>query len=228
MCVLLHISASVSSCRRRETISWCTSPCCSLVTDKKHSEHAKYCAAYRWITIKMQIFWKYCLEVLYLLFILQISLETKEFQKIQKKNKNLLLYICFPQETRLGLRLNLWHSPPIWDNSGADVVNDSNLNFGNPDPWPRTSRSCWLDSNANFSEVLLFIFNSPSLRHASDTSTIMLPGLKKMWIRVLARFLHRRLLQFQYFLSHSFRILGKNKAFLLSRPFFFFQTSRSA
>lgn len=33
-------------------------------------------------------------------------------------------------------------------------------------------------------------FNGPLLRHSSDTLTIMLPGLKKMLIRVLARFLH--------------------------------------
>lgn len=67
-------------------------------------------------------------------------------------------------------------------------------------------------------------FNGPPLRHSSDTFTIMLPGLKKMLIRVLARFLHRRLLQLQYLLSHSFRILGKTEHFCFpDRVFFFFK-----
>lgn len=37
------------------------------------------------------------------------------------------------------------------------------------DPDPRTSRSFWLDSNANLSKVSQFIFNGPLLRHSSDT-----------------------------------------------------------
>lgn len=151
----------------------------------------------------------------------------KHFRKWKKKkttnNKSPFVHL-FPRgnKTRAGELSS--------HNVGSDVVGDSNLNFGNPDPQQKTSRSCWLDSDANLSEVLLFIFNCPPLRHSSVTSTITLPGLKKMLIRVLARFLQRRLLQFQYFLSHSFRILGKkNRAFCFPDPFFlFFWTSRSA
>lgn len=154
----------------------------------------------------------------------------KHFRKWKKKqpnNKSPFVHL-FPRgnKTRAGAKPVALSS----HNVGSDVVGDSNLNFGNPDPQQKTSRSCWLDSDANLSEVLLFIFNCPRLRHSSVTSTITLPGLKKMLIRVLARFLQRRLLQFQYFLSHSFRILGKkNRAFCLPDPFFlFFWTSRSA
>lgn len=154
----------------------------------------------------------------------------KHFRKWKKKqpnNKSPFVHL-FPRgnKTRAGAKPVALSS----HNVGSDVVGDSNLNFGNPDPQQKTSRSCWLDSDANLSEVLLFIFNCPPLRHSSVTSTITLPGLKKMLIRVLARFLQRRLLQFQYFLSHSFRILGKkNRAFCLPDPFFlFFWTSRSA
>lgn len=154
----------------------------------------------------------------------------KHFRKWKKKqpnNKSPFVHL-FPRgnKTRAGAKPVALSS----HNVGSDVVGDSNLNFGNPDPQQKTSRSCWLDSDANLSEVLLFIFNCPRLRHSSVTSTITLPGLKKMLIRVLARFLQRRLLQFQYFLSHSFRILGKkNRAFCFPDPFFlFFWTSRSA
>lgn len=154
----------------------------------------------------------------------------KHFRKWKKKqpnNKSPFVHL-FPRgnKTRAGAKPVALSS----HNVGSDVVGDSNLNFGNPDPQQKTSRSCWLDSNANLSEVLLFIFNCPPLRHSSVTSTITLPGLKKMLIRVLARFLQRRLLQFQYFLSHSFRILGKkNRAFCFPDPLFlFFWTSRSA
>lgn len=154
----------------------------------------------------------------------------KHFRKWKKKqpnNKSPFVHL-FPRgnKTRAGAKPVALSS----HNVGSDVVGDSNLNFGNPDPQQKTSRSCWLDSDANLSEVLLFIFNCPPLRHSSVTSTITLPGLKKMLIRVLARFLQRRLLQFQYFLSHSFRILGKkNRAFCFPDPFFlFFWTSRSA
>jgi len=65
-------------------------------------------------------------------------------------------------------------------------------------------------------------FNGPPLRHSPDTLTIVLPGLKKMLIRVLGRLLHR-----ESFCNYStipeslIHDPGKNRAFLLSRSFSF-------
>lgn len=154
------------------------------------------CNGYHYYELKYKyLFWKYVFDVLYLLFAFQTSLGIKGLRKwnLFSQWKSLFVHLL-PRGNKPGVKANIITVATVfsfgvtWRLMGFVIATYALRTLTHTQE--AQGASGWIQMLISQRFCNLF-FNGPPLRHSSDTLTIMLPGLKKMLIRVLARFLHR-------------------------------------